>query len=148
MRLLIFLVPAWAWRPSIPVGKAGRGILGKRPATTVEPPVTDGSAATVGEWNYDAFMRGYQNPAEMPAFEVSCPELPKDLQGTYFRNGYARFVKYDGKKVRHPFDADGMVTAVSIDGSKGTAVVRQRYVATDGAVQERTARVPLSTWKI
>ena len=59
------------------------------------------------------------------------------MVGTYFRNGHARFRGYDGKKVRHPFDADGMVAAISVDGEKGTAVVRQRYVATEGAVAER-----------
>jgi len=99
----------------------------------------DGSARAIGSWDKAALLKGYQNSAEQPAREVSCADLPQDLVGTYYRNAPQRFTGYDGRKVRHPFDADGMVTAVTLDGRKGTAVVRQRYVATDGAVAEREA---------
>ena len=97
----------------------------------------DGSAGAVGSWDKAALLKGYQNSAELPAREVTCAELPQDLVGTYYRNAPQRFTGYDGRKVRHPFDADGMVTAVTLDGRRGKAVVRQRYVATDGAVAER-----------
>ena len=97
----------------------------------------DGSAGAVGNWDKAALLKGYQNSAELPAREVTCAELPQDLVGTYYRNAPQRFTGYDGRKVRHPFDADGMVTAVTLDGRRGKAVVRQRYVATDGAVAER-----------
>jgi len=96
-------------------------------------------AASHGVWDKPALLRGYQNSKEIPVRQVNCPDLPDDLIGTYYRNGHARFTGYDGQKVRHPFDADGMVTSVSLDGRTGTAVVRQRYVATEGAVAERRA---------
>jgi all-trans-8'-apo-beta-carotenal 15,15'-oxygenase len=102
-------------------------------------PVADGSLTVDSTWDYDAFLSGYRNNAEVEASEVACADLPRDLVGTYYRNGHARFVGRDGRKVRHPFDADGMVCAVTLDGHAGTAVVRQRYVATDGAVKERAA---------
>ena len=79
----------------------------------------------------------------MAAHEIYCADLPADLVGTYYRNGPARFVGYDGRKVRHPFDGDGMVTGVSLDGRNKKAIVRQRYVATDGAIAERRARQSL-----
>lgn len=100
----------------------------------------DGSAAAHAGWSKAALIAGYQNSDEMAAHEIYCADLPEDLVGTYFRNGPARFVGYDGRKVRHPFDADGMVTGVSLDGRKKKAIVRQRYVATDGAIAERRAR--------
>ena len=99
----------------------------------------DGPARAHTSWDKAALLRGYENAMELSAREVCCAELPNDLRGTYYRNGPARFVGYDGQKIRHPFDADGLVTAVTLDGPAGTAVVRQRYVATRGAVEERRA---------
>ena len=103
----------------------------------VSKPVVDGSAAADRTWEREALLRGYQNSAELAAKEVRassrratsvaqrdtpaplrtrcalpqvrCAKLPSDLVGTYYRNGHARFVGWDGRKVRHPFDADGMV---------------------------------------
>lgn len=101
--------------------------------------VVDGSAAAIGGWDKAALLKGYQNSAEQPAREIKCASLPAGLVGTYIRNAPQRFTGYDGRKVRHPFDADGMVCAVTLDGRTGSAVVRQRYVATEGAVAEREA---------
>ena len=93
--------------------------------------VADGSGRLVGGWDKEALLRGYQNSAEQPAREVMSADLPADLIGTYYRNAPQRFTGYDGRKVRHPFDADGMVSAISLNGAKGKAVIRQRYVATE-----------------
>ena len=100
----------------------------------------DASKAPTGSWDRAAFLSGFQNAPEIPAHQVRCAELPSDLVGTYYRNGPARFIGYDGKKVRHPLDADGLVTGVTLDGRSGTAVVRQRYVATAGAIAEYAAQ--------
>ncbi|KAJ1432636.1 carotenoid oxygenase, partial [Ochromonadaceae sp. CCMP2298] len=60
--------------------------------------------------------------------------LPKDLKGTYYRNGHAKFES--GKEpVLHPFDADGMVTAVTFND--GQALFRNRFVRTQGYKTER-----------
>lgn len=102
----------------------------------------DPSMAPTGSWDRAAFLSGFQNAAEIPAHQVRCMHRasPSDLVGTYYRNGPARFIGYDGKKVRHPLDADGLVTGATLDGRSGTAVVRQRYVATAGAIAERVAQ--------
>jgi len=106
----------------------------------VHSALVDGSAAAHGSWDRTAFLRGFRNSAEVAAREVRCAALPEDLVGTYYRNGHARFTGYDGQRVAHHFDADGMVTGVTLDGRSGKAVVRQRYVATEGAIAERAAR--------
>ena len=108
-------------------------------ALQTAPLAPDGSSRASGAWDRNALLSGYQNPAEICAREVLCPDLPADLVGTYYRNMHARFTGWSGRKVRHPFDADGMVTGVTLDGRSGKAVVRQRFVATDGAVAERVA---------
>ena len=56
----------------------------------------DGSKAPTGSWDRTAFLSGFQNSAEIAARELRCAELPSDLVGTYYRNGHARFVGYDG----------------------------------------------------
>ena len=127
---LALVRPAWRWAP--PRASAAGAAAG-----------VDGSAAASTAYDPHALLRGYTNPAEQGARAVACESLPADLRGTYFRNGHARFVGYDGRKVRHPFDADGMVTAVTLDGREGRAVVRSRFVATDGAVAERRARTAI-----
>lgn len=60
--------------------------------------------------------------------------LPTDLHGTYFRNGHAKF-EVGKDLVMHPFDADGMVAAVTFENGKAT--FRNRFVATDGYRKER-----------
>ncbi|KAL1496018.1 hypothetical protein AB1Y20_014651 [Prymnesium parvum] len=110
------------------------------PTRSIAPEASfDGAAAPEMPWDRSSFLRGYQTPAEICAREVLCAELPHDLRGTYYRCSPARFVGYDGRKVRQPFDADGMVSAISLDGGAGRAVVRQRFVATQGAKEERAA---------
>jgi carotenoid cleavage dioxygenase-like enzyme len=64
------------------------------------------------------------------AYEIKCEGLPSDLRGTFYRNGMARFEEVDGTPLRHEFDGDGLVAAISLDGKKGTAVIRQRWVRT------------------
>ncbi|CAJ1351531.1 unnamed protein product, partial [Effrenium voratum] len=61
-------------------------------------------------------------------------DLPKDLRGTYFKNGPAK-LKVGEDVIKHPFDADGMVAAVTFDG-EGHAHFRNRFVRTPGFVEE------------
>jgi carotenoid cleavage dioxygenase-like enzyme len=46
--------------------------------------------------------------------------IPLDIEGTYFRNGHAKFEVGKVDKVMHPFDADGMISAVTIKDGQGT----------------------------
>jgi all-trans-8'-apo-beta-carotenal 15,15'-oxygenase len=84
--------------------------------------------------NYDgdAWVNGFQNPEE------GCYELkggfPTDLQGTFFQNGHAKFYISDDEFHVHPFDADGMIQAVTF--KNGKAWFRNRYIQTPGYLQE------------
>ena len=60
--------------------------------------------------------------------------IPTDIEGTYFRNGHAKY-EVGKEKVKHPFDADGMIAAISI--SNGTAIFRNKFVRTKGYIKEK-----------
>ncbi|CAM9278896.1 unnamed protein product [Ectocarpus sp. 6 AP-2014] len=68
--------------------------------------------------------------------EPSEGSIPKDIEGTFFRNGPAKF-KVGEDVVKHPFDGDGMVMAISF--SKEGAYFRNRYVKTKGYKRELAA---------
>ena len=63
-------------------------------------------------------------------------EIPPQLQGTLFRNVPA-MLDVNGYELHHPFDADGMICAISF--SEGKAHFRNRYVRTKGFVEEQKA---------
>ena len=52
-------------------------------------------------------------------------DLPKNLRGTFFRNGPGR-QKIGGKKYGHWFDGDGMLCAYTF--SEGRVFFKNRYV--------------------
>ncbi|MBM5823296.1 MAG: Apocarotenoid-15,15'-oxygenase [Cyanobacteria bacterium K_Offshore_surface_m2_011] len=66
--------------------------------------------------------------------------LPAALRGTLYRNGPGRLER-GGQWVHHPFDGDGMVTAVRF-GPEG-ASVSNRFVRTEGWLAEEKAGKPL-----
>ena len=68
-------------------------------------------------------------------------EVPKDLNGMYFRNGPNAYYPPDWRY--HAYDGDGMVHAVQFDHGKVT--YRNRWVQTQGLQEERTAGHSL--WK-
>ena len=63
--------------------------------------------------------------------------FPSDLVGTFFQNGPSKF-EIGNDLVMHPFDADGMVRAVTFHGNDTNkkAWFRNRYVRTPGFVRE------------
>lgn len=63
-------------------------------------------------------------------------EIPKDLEGTLFRNGPG-LLDINGAAIHHPFDGDGMISAVSF--KNGQAHFRNRFVRTEGFVKEQAA---------
>jgi len=117
-----------------------RSCAGRCAATTVTAPSSSGENV-VAEWDSAAWGRGYQTPREELSVCIDAPELPKDLIGTYFRNGAAKFDVF-GEKILHPFDADGMVVAATFTGN-GTVYFRNRYVRTQGFQKELRAGKPL-----
>jgi all-trans-8'-apo-beta-carotenal 15,15'-oxygenase len=97
-------------------------------------------ALTMGttEESYDleAWKRGFSTCAK-EICEKLPGTVPKDIKGTYYRNGYGKFES--GKdKVMHPFDADGMMCAITIED--GNAIFRNRIIRTAGYVKEQKAR--------
>ena len=66
--------------------------------------------------------------------------LPADLRGTLYRNGPGRLER-GGQWVHHPFDGDGLITAVRF-GADG-ARLTNRFVRTEGWLAEEKAGKPL-----
>lgn len=66
--------------------------------------------------------------------------IPSELLGTLYRNGPGRLER-GGQWVHHPFDGDGMVTAVCF-GPDGASLTN-RFVRTEGWLAEEKAGKPL-----
>jgi all-trans-8'-apo-beta-carotenal 15,15'-oxygenase len=62
--------------------------------------------------------------------------IPPELAGTLYRNGPGRLER-GGQWVHHPFDGDGMITALRFAG--GQAELRNRFVRTEGWLAEESA---------
>ncbi|MCT0208443.1 carotenoid oxygenase family protein [Synechococcus sp. CS-1332] len=62
--------------------------------------------------------------------------LPAELSGTLYRNGPGRLER-DGHWVHHPFDGDGMITALRF--TAGGARLSNRFVRTEGWLEEEKA---------
>ncbi len=62
--------------------------------------------------------------------------IPPELVGTLYRNGPGRLER-GGHWVHHPFDGDGMITALRFAG--GSATLRNRFVRTEGWLAEEQA---------
>lgn len=93
----------------------------------------------LSESTYDrnAWLKGWTTCEQETAVKLESPlvgSIPKDIDGTYFRNGHAKF-NVGKEKILHPFDADGMVSAITFKG--GQATFRNRYVITKGYKKER-----------
>jgi len=90
------------------------------------------------ESDVNPFLQGNFAPwrmeGEAPDLEV-IGTLPRELHGTYFRNGPNQAFEPIGRY--HWFDGDGMVHAIRI--ADGRAHYRNRWVASDGLKEERAA---------
>jgi len=63
-------------------------------------------------------------------------EIPAELVGTLYRNGPGRLER-GGQWVHHPFDGDGMITALRF--ADGRAELRNRFIRTEGWLAEEQA---------
>lgn len=95
-------------------------------------------ATATRESSVNPFLQGNFAPWRMegvaPDLEV-IGELPRELDGTYFRNGPNPAFEPIGRY--HWFDGDGMVHAIRI--ADGRAHYRNRWVASEGLAEERAA---------
>lgn len=107
----------------------------------------------------DTWRNGYANTNE-EVCDVLVGTVPGDLVGTYYRyaielqrlrcqvhtvhtiwmrcdrNVHGKY-QIGGDEIAHPFDADGMVTAITFQN--GTCFFRNRFVRTEGFLRERKA---------
>jgi len=85
-------------------------------------------------WDRESWEAGFTNVEKECCSELSNRNIPLDLKGTYFRNVYGKFNVGD-TKILHPFDADGMVVAITI--YDGSVTFRNRVVRTKAFLQEQ-----------
>ncbi|MDJ0510892.1 MAG: carotenoid oxygenase family protein [Crocosphaera sp.] len=85
------------------------------------------------------WQQGYQSqPNEYDYFIDDIEgKIPEQLQGTLFRNGPG-LLEVQGTPLKHPFDGDGMISAISFLGN-GKVHFRNRFVRTEGYVKEKAA---------
>ncbi|WP_218079231.1 carotenoid oxygenase family protein [Anthocerotibacter panamensis] len=88
--------------------------------------------------NLAAWARGYETLTQEYDYwlEDIEGELPSELQGTLWRNGPGQF-ELGGVSYRHPFDGDGMVSALTF--RDGRVHFRNRYVRTQAFQEEQQA---------
>ncbi|NET35626.1 MAG: Apocarotenoid-15,15'-oxygenase [Cyanothece sp. SIO1E1] len=95
------------------------------------------SAATSSFTRSD-WQGGYRSQPEEFDYWIDQVEgqIPHELEGTLFRNGPG-LLDVNGQRLHHPFDGDGMVSAIAF--SQGRAYYRNRFVRTTGFVAEQQA---------
>ena len=99
----------------------------------VENPKLTSASTTL--WDRQSWEKGYTTCKKETCETLK--GLPDDIEGTYFRNGYAKFET--GKtKLLHMFDGDGMISAVTIKDGLGT--FRNSFVRTNGFKNEKKTR--------
>lgn len=94
--------------------------------------------STEASYRVEDWAKGYQSQPNEYNYWIDEIEgaIPHDLEGTLFRNGPGLF-SINGQKIGHPFDADGMVCAVTF--KEGKAHFQNRYVQTEGYLKEQEA---------
>jgi all-trans-8'-apo-beta-carotenal 15,15'-oxygenase len=107
---------------------------------TISPaPAPSSSAASAPRFARDDWASAFRNVGvELSDVPVSAARgtIPEALVGTLYRNGPGRLER-GGQWVHHPFDGDGMITALRFEG--GCAVLRNRFVRTEGWQAEEQA---------
>src|SRR2546428_10861532 len=102
------------------------------------PGAHGGGATMLRESEENPFLQGNFAPWRMegdaPDLEV-VGEIPRDLRGTYYRNGPNQAFEPIGRY--HWFDGDGMIHAIHLED--GRASYRNRWVLSDGLKEERAA---------
>lgn len=98
------------------------------------------SSATT--YDYQDWQQGYRSQPQEFDYWIDEIEgqIPVELKGTLFRNGPG-LLDVNGQRIHHPFDGDGMVSAIAF--SQGKAHFRNRYVRTQGYVAEQKVGKPL-----
>ncbi len=99
------------------------------------------TASGKAPWHFDRqdWASGYCNvEKELDNFKLhaSKGEIPSELCGFFYKNGPGKLER-NGQLVHHPFDGDGMITAIHFEG--GEASLSNRFVRTKGWQKEEEA---------
>ncbi|MFP4319480.1 MAG: carotenoid oxygenase family protein [Phormidium sp.] len=94
------------------------------------------------DYSRDDWKRGYLSQPQESEYWLDNldGEIPAELCGTLFRVGPG-LLDINGYPVHHPFDGDGMVCAIAF--KDGRAYFRNRFVQTQGLLEEQKAGKPL-----
>jgi all-trans-8'-apo-beta-carotenal 15,15'-oxygenase len=103
-------------------------------------PTKERFSVPVSEVPYDRndWRKGYQSQPNEYDYWIDDieGEIPAALHGTLFRNGPG-LLEVNGQRLHHPFDGDGMISAIAFDN--GRARFRNRFVRTEGFLREQEA---------
>jgi len=121
----------------LPGEAGGQGVV-VGGAATAEAPVAAQKAGT----DMEAWRRLWRSAGEEVDYIVPAEEIegavPMDVEGTLFVNGPAKLER-NGEKLKHPWDGDGMISAVGL--KNGEVWFRNRFVRTRYfLVEERVGR--------
>jgi all-trans-8'-apo-beta-carotenal 15,15'-oxygenase len=101
---------------------------------TCAPSPAGRASYDAADWS-SAFRNVEEELSDVP-LESARGAIPPELEGTLYRNGPGRLERA-GHWVHHPFDGDGMITAVRF--AAGRARLRNRFVRTEGWLAEEAA---------
>lgn len=89
-------------------------------------------------YSQEDWKRGYESQKGEYSYWIDRleGEIPLELEGTLFRNGPGA-LDVHGTPVQHPFDGDGMITAIAI--KNGKAYFQNRFVKTKEFIEEQKA---------
>lgn len=97
-------------------------------------------AATVPVNSYqrEDWQKGYESVEAELNYWIDDVEgqIPAELHGTLFRNGPG-LLDINGHRIHHPFDGDGMISAIAF--RDGRAYFRNRFICTAEYVKEQKA---------
>jgi all-trans-8'-apo-beta-carotenal 15,15'-oxygenase len=105
-------------------------------ADRARPPETLSPSCAYDRADWDSAFCNVETELTAVAVTAQRGTLPPELQGTLYRNGPGRLER-GGRWVHHPFDGDGMVTALRFEA--GTARLTNRFVRTQGWLEEEAA---------
>lgn len=114
--------------------------LSNKPCETMPNLSTPEQANPSLELSYSRsdWQQGYLSQPQEFDYEITniTGTIPPDIKGTLFRNGPG-LLDIGGEYIHHPFDGDGMITAIAFQD--GLAHLKSRFVKTDGYITEQAA---------
>lgn len=89
-------------------------------------------------YNQEEWKQGYESQTGEHDYWIDNIKgnIPPELQGTFFRNGPG-LLEIHGTPLQHPFDGDGMISAITF--KNGKAHFRNRFVRTEAFEKEQEA---------